>query len=106
MCFKLCVVGVIFEWGGGLVRSLGVVSVVAQVKWKASPRKLAQVVLAGAGGAPRRDAGTRRRAGCVEMGHCRTVIYGSLCAAYKYLSLDIYLSESYYGTCLLLKLRF
>lgn len=34
---------------------------VAQVKWKASPRKLAQVVLAGAGGAPLRDAGEELR---------------------------------------------
>lgn len=34
--------------------SLGVVLMVSQVKWKASPRKLAQVVLAKAGGAPRR----------------------------------------------------
>ena len=48
MGIKLWVVKVILEWVGGVVRSLGVVLVVAQVKWKASPRKLAQVVLAGA----------------------------------------------------------
>lgn len=70
-----------FGWSGGEVRSLGVVLVVAQVKWKASPRKLAQVVLAGAGGAPRRGAGNGQRPNCDERGHRHAVIYRTLSEA-------------------------
>lgn len=67
MCFNLWVVKDVLNWRVSENKSFCLVDVEAQVKWKESPRKLAQVVLAENG--DRGEAGEK-----CEWTECRSAI--------------------------------